>query len=381
MKVKDHLGNTFDSKIEMCEYWNTDVRQFNKRASKGYSLEECLIGASQQRIKESYKHPYTDCFGTTWDTKQQMCDFYGIKYKTYMYRIRHGMSEYEALTESVGTSITAPNGIIYKSEAKMCEAYNISYVAYKARLYRGWTFEQALLTPLTISDHLGHEFNSIKEMCAFYEIAESTYRNRKSRKLSLAEILTTPSQKQSYEDHNGKMFPSVYAMTLAYNIPYSTFRHRLSVGWNLKDALEISVEEAFSSYEILLMNYLRECNKSFTFQDTSHDCVSSGGKRSRFDFAIPDVGLIEIDGEGHFRQISNWNFEKTVRDDTLKTVYCENNNIPLLRVRYDQMQDGTYAELVEDFINNPATYIMQHNKYLSEKEYYAERTKNLSVAS
>lgn len=134
-----------------------------------------------------------------------------------------------------------------------------------------------------------------------------------------------------------------------------------------------------SSYEALLMKYLHTLNVVFSIQDTSTGCVSSGGNPSRFDFSIPDVGLIEVDGEGHFRPISNWNFEKAVKDDTLKTQFCEDNDIPLLRIHYKQMQDGTYVGSIEDFLANPAKYIKQHNS-LSEAEYYAERDTNICSA-
>lgn len=59
-----------------------------------------------------------------------------------------------------------------------------------------------------------------------------------------------------------------------------------------------------------------------------------------FDFYLPELNCcIEYDGEQHYRPISYFGgvkmFNDVVYRDGLKTAYCENNGIKLLRIRYD----------------------------------------------
>ena len=79
-----------------------------------------------------------------------------------------------------------------------------------------------------------------------------------------------------------------------------------------------------------------------------------------FDFYIVNGGkLIEVDGQGHykpchFNQISHEDaqrsYEITIKHDAIKTKYCEQYNIPLLRIPYWEMDDGTYKEKIMQFV-------------------------------
>lgn len=53
-----------------------------------------------------------------------------------------------------------------------------------------------------------------------------------------------------------------------------------------------------------------------------------------FDFYIPSLDLlIEYDGEGHYKDIYG-NFEDRVKKDSIKTNYCLEHNIKLIRIPY-----------------------------------------------
>lgn len=72
-----------------------------------------------------------------------------------------------------------------------------------------------------------------------------------------------------------------------------------------------------------------------------------------FDFGIKDdcgqlVGLIEYDGLQHFKvvrfngmtqEVANQSFLDCVKHDNIKNEYCENNNIPLLRIPYTEFNN------------------------------------------
>ncbi|MFW6233256.1 MAG: hypothetical protein ACOC3Z_01185, partial [Nanoarchaeota archaeon] len=60
----------------------------------------------------------------------------------------------------------------------------------------------------------------------------------------------------------------------------------------------------------------------------------------KFDFYLPDFNTcIEFDGEQHFMVKENWGGEKEFKNiqkrDKIKNEYCKNNNIKLIRIKYD----------------------------------------------
>ena len=60
-----------------------------------------------------------------------------------------------------------------------------------------------------------------------------------------------------------------------------------------------------------------------------------------FDFYLPDNNIcIEYDGKQHYEPVEYWggeeNFKEQKIKDNIKTDYCKNNNIELIRIRYDE---------------------------------------------
>ena len=92
---------------------------------------------------------------------------------------------------------------------------------------------------------------------------------------------------------------------------------------------------------------LDETSINYTTQK-KFDGLSSTGRKCdelMFDFAIYKNNilqyLIEYDGSQHFHYTdTGWNikenFEKTRKNDLMKNQYCFNNNIPLIRIPYDE---------------------------------------------
>jgi very-short-patch-repair endonuclease len=83
-----------------------------------------------------------------------------------------------------------------------------------------------------------------------------------------------------------------------------------------------------------------------------------------FDFYLPKYnGLIEYDGEQHFKEVPCWGGKKGLEDrqarDAIKTEFCRVNNIPLLRINYTQV-DEDFADIIKDFVANPQeVYIIE----------------------
>lgn len=69
---------------------------------------------------------------------------------------------------------------------------------YHARIKRGWDKATALTTPIRecircgAVDHLGNEYESVRDMRRAYNIGIYTYNNRRAKGMSIEKALTTP---------------------------------------------------------------------------------------------------------------------------------------------------------------------------------------------
>lgn len=91
--------------------------------------------------------------------------------------------------------------------------------------------------------------------------------------------------------------------------------------------------------EKMIDSYLKEHNINFDIQHTFDNCKNVFVLP--FDFYLPDYNAcIEYDGEQHFRPVEYFGgkqaFYKRIKRDKIKTDYCFNNNISLLRIRYNE---------------------------------------------
>lgn len=98
-----------------------------------------------------------------------------------------------------------------------------------------------------------------------------------------------------------------------------------------------------SKGELKIREWLKINNIQFETQKTFNGC--KGKRLLRFDFYLPDYNLcIEFDGVQHYRPFS-WNykvskevkinnFEEVKLKDKIKSDFCKNNGIKLLRIPY-----------------------------------------------
>jgi hypothetical protein len=82
------------------------------------------------------------------------------------------------------------------------------------------------------------------------------------------------------------------------------------------------------------IKYIREC--------IFDDCKNI--KPLPFDFYLPEQNIcVEFDGELHFKSVKNFGgdelLEKTKKRDKIKTKYCMDNNITLIRIPYYKFDD------------------------------------------
>ena len=86
-------------------------------------------------------------------------------------------------------------------------------------------------------------------------------------------------------------------------------------------------------------NYLNINHIFYIPQHTFDDCKDV--RKLPFDFYMPELNMcIEYDGEQHFKAVDHFGGEEGLKirqhHDQIKTNYCEQNNILLLRIKYDE---------------------------------------------
>lgn len=96
---------------------------------------------------------------------------------------------------------------------------------------------------------------------------------------------------------------------------------------------------------------LKENNITYIREYSPQDCIfPNTNKRGRFDFYLPDYACcIEYDGEQHFKEKSAQyffdNLDSIQQRDKIKNIYCEKNNIFLIRIPYTDYKDIDFSYL------------------------------------
>lgn len=296
--IKDHLGNTFNTYKEMCEKYGISFSSYSRRVNvQGWTVEDaltkpCKIIRAGKEIK--------DHLGNVYESIEDLSNTYGISAKVLRSRLSNNWDIKDALLTPVRSKHKCVNdhlGNEYTSVKDMCKAYNIDKGTFITRINRMcWTLEEALTTPVKekhrgkVTDHLGREYKSKKDMCREYNISYKAYQDRiLNREMSLEDVLTTPVRLNKREidipnigkfssvtecckclnisitevyrgtkngisieqsilelskgiksittDHNGKEYKSVEDMCKSYNISTITYRDRLNLGWTQREAL------------------------------------------------------------------------------------------------------------------------------------------------
>ena len=141
-------------------------------------------------------------------------------------------------------------------------------------------------------------------------------------------------------DHGGEGSPSIHYVSSSNLIR----GHCLSCGC-LKSKGEMKITQLLQDNNI---EYIKE----YTFDN----CIfPDTQKKARFDFAVFNDGklkyLIEFDGTQHFSYTNTgWDneetFLKTKKRDEYKNQWCNENNIPLIRIPYFQLKNLSINDLI-----------------------------------
>lgn len=104
---------------------------------------------------------------------------------------------------------------------------------------------------------------------------------------------------------------------------------------------EAKIEEALKSIGI-----------KYITQKTFSSCTGTGDKLLQFDFFLPEYNVaIEYDGQQHFVLVDYFGglegFQKRIHHDAIKSNYCEQNGITLIRIAFDEDLETVLAERLE----------------------------------
>lgn len=386
--TKDHLGNVYSSFSEMCKKYNLSRDVVRKRLKKGWDLKTALTKSLKDTSCKDY-------LGNEFKSKRDMCLFYNISYESFLHREFNNWSLEDSLTIPTGVQppekinkYTDSFGNTFSSKAKAIKFHHIDGNKFKKLQKEGFSFPEIIDIILEeknnrfIEDHLGNKFKSIGEMCKFYGISHNMYLYRKKRGLKLDEILETPSSHDRYlncKDHLGNTFSSLTEMSKHYGQDMHVVSRRLKQKWSLKDALETPSDSLSSYGEKEVKEYLDNLNiKYISRKSIKNNLGINDFNRLTADFLLIDFGIIEFDGHQHFTPWVQKSKEETIKNfsdlqkrDNLKTKLCKKYKIPLLRIRYDQVD--SIPELIDHFLENPEFYLKRNNKFLTNKQYWSIR--------
>lgn len=188
-------------------------------------------------------------------------------------------------------------------------------------------------------------------------VAQSNLRNGDTQ--SCGCLFREIASERKFEDLTGQRFGKLTVIERVENLihPNGSF----SVQWkcrcdcgnyvivtsgNLKSEHTISCGCLSSKNEMKIGNILNKYKIKYKPQYTFNDCCYIG--LLKFDFGILNddgelMWLLEYDGEQHYMPVkfgdmadeeAEQNLLNTQRRDNIKTQYCKDNNIPLLRIPY-----------------------------------------------
>ena len=392
----------------MCNFYGIRCYTYYSRTDLGWSLERALTEPERS-------HSCKDHLGNTYKTIKDMCSIYKISTYAYLSRIKMGWSIESALTTPIKDySCKDHLGNVYSSMSDMCNHYNIPLSIFGHRLEYNWSLEDALTKKVRrvepCKDHKGVEYRTKKEMCKRYGINYETYLTRIKSGMSVEEALTADliSNPSSIicSDHLGNVYNSQKEMCKVYKIRVNTFKNRIDRGWSLEESLTIPRNMYIGEFRVaeclkkLNVKFYHDCTIKRIFTDLKlnidwkeflDELQNNFGKagynwskqkiaRLRPDFVLYTddenkiKGVIEFDGEQHQNFVEFFcrtleNFYKLVNKDFVKQSLWEYLNIPMLRIRHDQID--MIDDMVKDFIDYPEKYVYNHNTYLSEDEYWS----------
>lgn len=240
-EVYDHLGNKYNSMIDLCDHYGISVPLYYKRARLGWSLEKILATPVSNDFKP---HKCKDHLGNEYDSVSNMCKAYNIGVSTFQSRLKRGYNLKQALTnDSWHLEIYEYRGKKYSSIDSICRDYGFTRYAIENYTRKGMSLNEALDKVIenkskVYTDPLGREFKTLKELCAAWGVDVKTVRIKLRAGNSLEEALrVNKNNRYEIKDHLGNTYKNKAELCRAYGITVGTLNDRLKAGMTIEQAL------------------------------------------------------------------------------------------------------------------------------------------------
>lgn len=292
-------------------------------------------------------------------------------------------------------------GKTYRSIKEMASEWDVPYQTCLDRIGRGWSIKETLTKQVEsgrkgsqtlVKDHAGNTYKTVTDMCRDYGIKPVTFYARIKRGMTIKEALITPVEVyrehkvEEWRDLDGKLFSSQAKLCKSLSCNPSYYRYLRGSGLTHIEALErIKAKQQGeisnnSIGEEMVKHVLDQMGVSYSNEKKLSDLnitLPANAKYYRFDFWFTYEGFncaIEYDGKQHFKNnhsFTNEGFGEVCFHDDEKNKLCENNNIKLLRIRFDQNRQIT--KLLEMYFGNLQSQGWWKNSLLGIDEYYSIR--------
>lgn len=196
-------------------------------------------------------------------------------------------------------------------------------------------------TKITCSAHgefyqtaIEHVAGSGCKLCSFQATSE---RQKIDRETLLKRLHSINNRKYEFNISNYETLHStIEVFCLEHQIKF-----KARVGNFLNGKIGCPCCKTKSQGERKLAKILTDHRISFEHEKTFSNLVAETGQKLRFDFYLPHSNvLIEYDGVQHFEPVARFGgefgFAKTQKCDEMKNNFCQQNNIQLIRIRYDE---------------------------------------------
>lgn len=194
----------------------------------------------------------------------------------------------------------------------ICDKHGDSYMVLKEHL-RGHICKKCAIENMKAIQSMGNETFIKRSIEKFgidaYDYSKVEYINNRTKVILICKKHDIEFEQKPYQHLNG-------------NVSCPKCMKVLSIG------------------EKIIRDLLTAKNIKFKEQYSFKDCRSK--YILKFDFYLPEYNiLIEYDGKQHFKQ--GWNseseFKRTKINDEIKSKYCSDNNIKLIRIPYTKLKN------------------------------------------
>lgn len=289
MKCKDHLGNEFNSKKDMCEYYGIDYHHvYWKRLKKGCSLEKILTtpvrkikraenpdrrdkslySSSANEYYELYKGSNgccTDHLGNSYVHADSMCRCWGISRNVFFDRLSNGWSLDKALTYHNDVKVPDTDKFVIWVFGEPFPNYEAIDAAYGYTAGRTSQHKDNLEEWLMERQRFfvdGKLFSTYYALTEEYGLSGPVISGRLSRGWTLDDAVHTPLSTIGrkgirQEDHLGNEYESLAAMLLHYGITRASYRARKKRGWGLEKILTTPMKKCLTKEPSKVANVIK----------------------------------------------------------------------------------------------------------------------------